>query len=32
VRGLEFLDRGYANLEDKLNAVGARIRRLSDPA
>jgi UDP-N-acetylglucosamine 1-carboxyvinyltransferase len=32
VRGLEFLDRGYANLEGKLNAVGARIRRLSDPA
>jgi UDP-N-acetylglucosamine 1-carboxyvinyltransferase len=32
VRGLEFLDRGYANLEDKLNAVGARIRRLSDAA
>jgi len=32
VRGLEFLDRGYAHLEDKLNAVGARIRRLGDPA
>ena len=32
VRGLEFLDRGYANLEDKLNAVGARIRRVSDAA
>jgi UDP-N-acetylglucosamine 1-carboxyvinyltransferase len=32
VRGLEFLDRGYANLEGKLNAVGARIRRLNDPA
>jgi UDP-N-acetylglucosamine 1-carboxyvinyltransferase len=31
VRGLEFLDRGYAHLEDKLNAVGARIRRLGDP-
>jgi UDP-N-acetylglucosamine 1-carboxyvinyltransferase len=30
VRGLEFLDRGYAHLEQKLNAVGARIRRLSD--
>ena len=32
VRGLEFLDRGYAHLEEKLNAVGARIRRLGDPA
>jgi UDP-N-acetylglucosamine 1-carboxyvinyltransferase len=32
VRGLEFLDRGYANLEGKLNAVGARIRRINDPA
>ena len=32
VRGLEFLDRGYANLEGKLNAAGARIRRVSDPA
>jgi UDP-N-acetylglucosamine 1-carboxyvinyltransferase len=31
VRGLEFLDRGYAGLEHKLTAVGARIRRLSDP-
>jgi UDP-N-acetylglucosamine 1-carboxyvinyltransferase len=30
VRGLEFLDRGYANMETKLNAVGARIRRVSD--
>ncbi len=30
VRGLEFLDRGYAGLEHKLNAVGARIRRISD--
>ena len=30
VRGLGFLDRGYANLETKLNAVGARITRLSD--
>jgi UDP-N-acetylglucosamine 1-carboxyvinyltransferase len=28
VRGLEFLDRGYADLEGKLNAVGADIRRL----
>jgi UDP-N-acetylglucosamine 1-carboxyvinyltransferase len=32
VRGLEFLDRGYAHLEEKLNAVGARIRRFSDAA
>ena len=31
VRGLEFLDRGYANLETKLNAVGASIVRLRDP-
>jgi UDP-N-acetylglucosamine 1-carboxyvinyltransferase len=31
VRGLEYLDRGYADLEGKLNAVGASIRRLSDP-
>ena len=30
VRGLEFLDRGYADLEGKLNAVGARIRRVLD--
>ena len=30
VRGLEFLDRGYADLEGKLNAVGARIQRLHD--
>ena len=30
VRGLEFLDRGYADLEGKLNAVGACIRRLHD--
>jgi UDP-N-acetylglucosamine 1-carboxyvinyltransferase len=30
VRGLEYLDRGYADLEGKLNAVGASIRRLSD--
>ena len=29
VRGLEFLDRGYANLEGKLNAAGARIQRVS---
>ena len=29
VRGLEFLDRGYANLEVKLNAAGARIQRVS---
>jgi UDP-N-acetylglucosamine 1-carboxyvinyltransferase len=28
VRGLEYLDRGYADLEGKLNAVGASIRRL----
>ncbi|MEX1316765.1 MAG: UDP-N-acetylglucosamine 1-carboxyvinyltransferase [Synechococcaceae cyanobacterium] len=27
VYGLEYLDRGYANLEDKLNAVGAAISR-----
>ena len=30
VRGLEFLDRGYADLEGKLNSVGAEIRRLHD--
>jgi UDP-N-acetylglucosamine 1-carboxyvinyltransferase len=30
VRGLEYLDRGYADLEGKLNAVGASIRRMSD--
>jgi UDP-N-acetylglucosamine 1-carboxyvinyltransferase len=30
VRGLDYLDRGYADLEGKLNAVGASIRRLSD--
>jgi UDP-N-acetylglucosamine 1-carboxyvinyltransferase len=30
VRGLEYLDRGYANLEAKLNAVGASIVRLLD--
>ncbi|CAK6700123.1 MULTISPECIES: UDP-N-acetylglucosamine 1-carboxyvinyltransferase [unclassified Synechococcus] len=28
VQGLEFLDRGYADFEGKLNAVGASIRRL----
>ena len=28
VRGLEFLDRGYANLEGNLNAAGARIQRV----
>jgi UDP-N-acetylglucosamine 1-carboxyvinyltransferase len=27
VQGLEYLDRGYAGLETKLNAVGASIRR-----
>jgi UDP-N-acetylglucosamine enolpyruvyl transferase len=27
---LEYLDRGYANLESKLNAVGASIVRLRD--
>jgi UDP-N-acetylglucosamine 1-carboxyvinyltransferase len=31
VRGLEFLDRGYADFEGKLNAVGASIVRLNDP-
>lgn len=30
VRGLEFLDRGYADLEGKLNAAGASILRVSD--
>jgi len=30
VRGLEFLDRGYADLEGKLNGVGARIRRVHE--
>jgi UDP-N-acetylglucosamine 1-carboxyvinyltransferase len=29
VQGLEYLDRGYADLEGKLNGVGAAIRRLS---
>ena len=28
VQGLEFLDRGYADFEGKLNAVGASIRRV----
>jgi UDP-N-acetylglucosamine 1-carboxyvinyltransferase len=32
VRGLEYLDRGYAHLEQKLNAVGASIRRVSGDA
>jgi UDP-N-acetylglucosamine 1-carboxyvinyltransferase len=32
VRGLEFLDRGYANLEGKLNAAGASIERVSSAA
>ena len=32
VRGLGFLDRGYAGLEHKLNAAGARIRRITGPA
>ncbi|MBD2422705.1 UDP-N-acetylglucosamine 1-carboxyvinyltransferase [Cyanobium sp. FACHB-13342] len=31
VRGLEFLDRGYANLEGKLNAAGACIERVNAP-
>jgi UDP-N-acetylglucosamine 1-carboxyvinyltransferase len=31
VRGLEFLDRGYADFEGKLNGVGASIVRLNDP-
>jgi UDP-N-acetylglucosamine 1-carboxyvinyltransferase len=30
VFGLEYLDRGYAGLEDKLTAVGASIERI-DP-
>ena len=29
VRGLEYLDRGYAGLETKLNAAGASIERVS---
>ncbi|MFM2205994.1 MAG: UDP-N-acetylglucosamine 1-carboxyvinyltransferase, partial [Cyanobacteriota bacterium] len=28
VQGLEYLDRGYADLEGKLNSVGASIRRV----
>jgi UDP-N-acetylglucosamine 1-carboxyvinyltransferase len=32
VRGLEYLDRGYAGIEGKLNAAGASIRRVPDPA
>ncbi len=32
VRGLEYLDRGYADLEGKLNAVGASIRRIANTA
>jgi len=32
VRGLEFLDRGYADFEGKLNAVGASIVRVNHPA
>ena len=32
VRGLEYLDRGYANLEGKLNAAGANIERVSSAA
>ena len=31
VMGLEFLDRGYAALEERLNGVGASIRRVVDP-
>jgi UDP-N-acetylglucosamine 1-carboxyvinyltransferase len=30
VRGLEYLDRGYDQLEQKLRAVGASIQRLND--
>jgi UDP-N-acetylglucosamine 1-carboxyvinyltransferase len=29
VRGLDYLDRGYAQLEQKLSGVGARLERLS---
>ena len=29
VRGLEYLDRGYASLEAKLNAAGAQIQRVN---
>lgn len=32
VRGLEYLDRGYANLEGKLNAAGACIERVCSAA
>jgi UDP-N-acetylglucosamine 1-carboxyvinyltransferase len=32
VRGLEYLDRGYADLEGKLNAAGASIRRIPSTA
>jgi UDP-N-acetylglucosamine 1-carboxyvinyltransferase len=32
VRGLEYLDRGYANLEGKLNAAGASIERVCSAA
>jgi UDP-N-acetylglucosamine 1-carboxyvinyltransferase len=32
VRGLEYLDRGYSNLEGKLNAAGASIERVSSAA
>jgi UDP-N-acetylglucosamine 1-carboxyvinyltransferase len=32
VRGLEYLDRGYAGIEGKLNAVGASIRRVPEAA
>jgi UDP-N-acetylglucosamine 1-carboxyvinyltransferase len=32
VRGLEYLDRGYSQLEQKLNAVGARLQRVSEDA
>ncbi|MDA0717836.1 MAG: UDP-N-acetylglucosamine 1-carboxyvinyltransferase [Cyanobacteria bacterium] len=32
VRGLEYLDRGYANFEGKLNAAGASIERVSSAA
>jgi UDP-N-acetylglucosamine 1-carboxyvinyltransferase len=29
VRGLDYLDRGYAQLEQKLSGVGAHLQRLS---
>jgi UDP-N-acetylglucosamine 1-carboxyvinyltransferase len=29
VRGLDYLDRGYAQLEQKLSGVGAQLQRLS---